>query len=93
MSAFLLNERTRPVEVVAPRVAAGGRRNVEGDLRQQLARDAQIGEAQLRRGSTTTVDSRCSCYLVRRSYGSADRLLDGMGLLGHQDMAWLDRTA
>jgi hypothetical protein len=61
----------------------GGRRDVEADLRRQLSRDAQIGEAQLRHGGMTTVDSVLD-YLVSRAYGSADRLLDAMELLGEQ---------
>jgi hypothetical protein len=62
----------------------GGRRNVEDDLRHQLGRDAVIGEKQLRHGSMTTTDSVLD-YLVSRSYGSPDRLLDAMDLLGQQD--------
>ena len=65
-------------------VMGGGRRDVEMDLRRQLSRDAVIGEAQLRRGSVTTVDSVLD-YLVSRSYGSAERLLDARDLLGEQD--------
>lgn len=57
------------------------RRDVEQDIRRQLARDAQIGEAQLRQANVTTVDSVLD-YLVERSYGSAARLLDAMDLLG-----------
>jgi hypothetical protein len=60
------------------------RRDVEAELRRQLSRDAVIGEAQLRRGSVTTVDSVLD-YLVSRAYGSPDRLLDVRDLLGQQD--------
>jgi hypothetical protein len=57
---------------------------VEQDFRHRLAGDAQIGEAQLRHGSMTTVDSVLD-YLVSRSYGSADRLLSARDLLGAND--------
>ena len=62
----------------------GGRRDVEADLRARLARDAQLGEAELRRGDTTTVDAVLD-YLVERAYGSAGRLLDARDLLGEPD--------
>ena len=60
-----------------------GRRNVEQDLRHQIARDAVIGEAHLCRGSMTTVDSVLD-YLVSRADGDPVRLLDPMDLLGQQ---------
>jgi hypothetical protein len=63
---------------------SGGRRDVESDLPRQLSRDAVISEAQLRGGSTTTVDSVLD-YLVSRAHGSADRLLDARDLLREQD--------
>jgi hypothetical protein len=66
------------------RSMSGRRRHVETDLRQRLARDAQIGEAELRRGSTTTPDAIVS-YLVERSFGSEARLLEARDLLGEQD--------
>ena len=56
-------------------MTVGGRRNVELDLRQRIARDAQIGVPQLRHASMTSVESVLN-YLVSRSYGSTDRLLD-----------------
>jgi len=59
-------------------------RDVESDIRHRLARDAQIGSAHLRETSSTTVDAILD-YLVERSYGSADRLLDARDLLGEQD--------
>jgi hypothetical protein len=61
-----------------------GRRNVEQDLRHQISPDAVVGEAQLRRGSMTTVDSVLD-YLIDRAYGDPERLLDAMDLLGQQD--------
>ena len=64
----------------------GGRRDVERDLRHQLSRDAVIGEKQLRHGSMTGVDNVLD-YLVDRSFGSPDRLLDARDLLGAQDQA------
>jgi hypothetical protein len=73
----------------------GGRRDVEKDLRHQLSRDAVIGEKQLRRSSSSSVDSVLD-YLVDRSYGSPDRLLDARDLLGAQDAgarALLNRAA
>ena len=60
------------------------RRDVETDLRHQLAWDAVIGEAQLRRSAMTTVDSVLD-DLVSRAYGDPERLLDAMDLLGQQD--------
>jgi hypothetical protein len=63
---------------------AGGRRNVEDDLRHLLARDAVIGEKHLRRSSSSSVDNVLD-YSVSRSYGSPDRLLDARDLLGEQD--------
>jgi hypothetical protein len=63
---------------------SGGRRNVEDDLRHQLSRDAVIGEKQLRRSSSSSVDNVLD-YLVSRAYGSPDRLLDARDLLGAQD--------
>jgi hypothetical protein len=63
---------------------SGGRRNVAAGLRHRLARDAQIGVAELRDSSTTTVDAVLD-YLVERSYGSAERLLDARDLLGEPD--------
>jgi hypothetical protein len=63
---------------------SGGRRDVEDDLRHQLSRDAVIGEKQLRRSSSSSVDNVFD-YLVSRAYGSPDRLLDARDLLGQQD--------
>jgi hypothetical protein len=63
---------------------SGGRRDVEDDLRHQLSRDAVIGEKQLRRSSSSSVDNVLD-YLVSRAYGSPDRLLDARDLLGQQD--------
>jgi len=60
-------------------------RDVESDLRHRLARDAQIGVAQLRHGNLTTPDSVID-YLVERSFGSADRILDARDLLGEPDL-------
>lgn len=64
-------------------MTGGGRRDVEADLRQRLARDAQIGVASLRRshGTPETVID----YLVSRAYGSPDRLLDARDRLGEPD--------
>ena len=63
---------------------AGGRRDVESDLRQQLGRDAQIGVRLLRRSDETSVDATLD-YLVGRAYGSPDRLLDARDRLGEPD--------
>jgi hypothetical protein len=63
---------------------AGGRREVESDIRQRIARDAVIGEKQLRHSSSSSVDNVLD-YLVSRAHGSPDRLLDTRDLLGAQD--------
>lgn len=62
----------------------GGRRDVEADIRQQLARDAQIGVKLLRRSDETSVDATLD-YLVGRAYGSPDRLLNARNRLGEPD--------
>jgi hypothetical protein len=52
---------------------------------------AQIGEAQLRRGST---DGRLAARRPRPPVVRQRRpAADGMGPLGHEDLAWLDRAA
>jgi hypothetical protein len=61
------------------------RRDVESDLRVQLGRDAGIAVAVLRRSSETSVDASID-YLVERSFGSAERLLDARDLLGEPDL-------
>ena len=73
----------------------GGRRDVEKDLRHQLSRDAVVGEKQLRRSSSSSVDSVLD-YLVDGSYGSPDQPLDARDLLGALDAgarALLNRAA
>ena len=60
-------------------------RDVESDLRHRLARDAQICVAQLRHSSATSVDTSLD-YLVERAYGSPERILDAMELLGSEDL-------
>lgn len=64
---------------------AGGRRDVEADIRHRLARDAQICAAQLRHSSATSVDTSLN-YLVERAYDSPERILDAMELLGADDL-------
>jgi hypothetical protein len=64
---------------------SGGRRDVDHDTRVRLGRDAQIGVSQLRYGNITTVDAVLD-YLVERSFGSPERLLDARDLLGEPDM-------
>lgn len=74
---------------------AGGRRDVEQDIRRQLGRDARIGVAQLRHSSATTVDAVLD-YVVSRAYGDPERLLDAIELLGEPDLearALLNRAA
>jgi hypothetical protein len=63
----------------------GGRRDVEHDIRVRLGRDAQIGVAQLRYGNMTNVDAVLD-YLVGRAYGSPERILDAMELVGAEDL-------
>ena len=64
---------------------SGGRRDVESDIRHRLARDAQICAAQLRHSSATSGDTSLN-YLVERAYGSHERILDAMELLGADDL-------
>jgi hypothetical protein len=65
---------------------AGGRRDVERDIRVRLGRDAQIGVAQLRHGSMTSVDAVLD-YLIERAYQSPERLVDARDLLGEEDLS------
>jgi hypothetical protein len=63
---------------------SAGHRDVETDLRQLVARDAQAAVRALRRRERPSVDSSLD-YLVSRAYKSPDVLLDTRDLLGEQD--------
>ena len=74
---------------------SGGRRDVESDLRQLVARDAQTAVRALRRRERPGVDASLD-YLISRAYKSPDVLLDARDLLGEQDAearALLNRAA
>jgi hypothetical protein len=74
---------------------SGGRRDVESDLRQLVARDAQTAVRALRRRERPGVDASLD-YLISRAYKSPDALLDARDLLGEQDAeagALLNRAA
>jgi hypothetical protein len=58
-------------------------RDLEDDLRRQLGQDARTAVKVLRAGSMS-VDGAIN-YFVRRSFGSASRLLDARDRLGEPD--------
>jgi len=62
---------------------SGRRRDVESDLRQLVARDAQTAVRALRRRERPSVDASID-YLISRCK-SPDVLLDARDLLGQQD--------
>jgi len=62
----------------------GGRRDVESDLRQLVARDALAAVRALRRRERPSMDASLD-YLIGRAYKSPDILLDARDLLGEQD--------
>jgi hypothetical protein len=59
------------------------RRDVEADLREQLARNVKV-YVKLIRSTQTTVDAALD-GLVRESFGSPERLRDAAELLGEDD--------
>jgi hypothetical protein len=62
----------------------GGRRDVEADIRQQLAEHAKLEVRLLRASSATTPDAAID-RLVDRAFGSPERLLDARELLGDEE--------
>ena len=63
---------------------SGGRRDVESDLRQLVAKDARTAVWALRRRERPSVDASLD-YLIKRAYQSPDVLLDARDSLGEQD--------
>jgi hypothetical protein len=62
----------------------GGRRDVEADIRQQLAELAKLEVRLLRASSDTTPDAAID-RLIDKAFGSPERLRDAAGLLGGED--------
>jgi hypothetical protein len=63
---------------------AGGKRDVEPELRRQLAEQARR-EVELLRASSATTPNAAVDRLIDKAYGSPERLRDAAALLGEED--------